>query len=364
MDGRRPAALAAAALAALVLYASLFPFEGWRWPPGSTLTELLVLPWPRYRPPFDLWTNFFGYLPLGLLLALAWRRGGAALLAAAVLSYALEVTQQFLPTRHPSLLDLALNAGGAATGALLAYPVERGGWLARWQRRSALWFDAGSAGAVLLLLIWPLALLFPAPVPLGLGQVGPLLLPPLTAALEGVPWAANWHAALLAEARPPPAPGPALEATVTLLGQLSPCLLAFSIVAPGWRRVALVAGALALSSGLLMVSTALNFGPDHALAWWTPNSALALGAAALLALLLVPVPRRLAAALGLVTLTAGVLLVARLPVDPYFALSLQSWEQGRFIRFHGLAQWVGWLWPYAAGLWLLGRLGAPPKIRG
>jgi hypothetical protein len=26
---------------------------------------------------------------------------------------------------------------------------------------------------------------------------------------------------------------------------------------------------------------------------------------------------------------------------------LQTWEQGRFIRFHGVAQWLGWLWPFA-----------------
>jgi hypothetical protein len=33
--------------------------------------------------------------------------------------------------------------------------------------------------------------------------------------------------------------------------------------------------------------------------------------------------------------------------DVYFAMTLQTWEQGRFIRFHGLIQWLGWLWPYA-----------------
>ena len=33
--------------------------------------------------------------------------------------------------------------------------------------------------------------------------------------------------------------------------------------------------------------------------------------------------------------------------------TLQDWEQGRFIRFHGLAQWVGWLWPYAVLLYVL-----------
>ena len=34
---------AAAVLAALVLYASLFPFEGWRWPPGRDAFDLLVV---------------------------------------------------------------------------------------------------------------------------------------------------------------------------------------------------------------------------------------------------------------------------------------------------------------------------------
>jgi hypothetical protein len=49
--------------------------------------------------------------------------------------------------------------------------------------------------------------------------------------------------------------------------------------------------------------------------------------------------------------------VAQAPSDPYFAQSLKAWERGRFVRFHGLAQWVGWLWPYLAMLWLLTRMG-------
>jgi hypothetical protein len=65
---------------------------------------------------------------------------------------------------------------------------------------------------------------------------------------------------------------------------------------------------------------------------------------------------RLAAGLGLAALTALVVLVAHAPTDPYYAASLQGWEQGRFIRFHGMAQWIGWLWPYAAMTWLLSRL--------
>ena len=45
------------------------------------------------------------------------------------------------------------------------------------------------------------------------------------------------------------------------------------------------------------------------------------------------------------------------PQSAYFAITLQSWEQGRFIHFHGLAQWVGWLWPYVVFVYLAMRLG-------
>jgi hypothetical protein len=85
-------------------------------------------------------------------------------------------------------------------------------------------------------------------------------------------------------------------------------------------------------------------------------TALLIGSA--LAAMLAVLPRRAAAGLGLVALSALVVLVAQAPADPYFAESLQAWEQGRFIRFHGAAQWVGWLWPYAAMVYLLVRIGA------
>ena len=49
----------------------------------------------------------------------------------------------------------------------------------------------------------------------------------------------------------------------------------------------------------------------------------------------------------------------------YFASTLQKWEQGQFIHFYGLSQWVGWLWPFAVLAWLLVQLLKPapkPKI--
>jgi hypothetical protein len=84
---------------------------------------------------------------------------------------------------------------------------------------------------------------------------------------------------------------------------------------------------------------------------------VSLGMAAGMALVASLASNRLAVGIGLVVITGLVALVAQAPADPYFADNLQAWEQGRFVRFHGLAQWVGWLWPYAALVWLLTRLG-------
>lgn len=160
--------------------------------------------------------------------------------------------------------------------------------------------------------------------------------------------------------------GAAHEFALTALGLLGPCLVAFSVARAGWRRVALAFGAAALAGAATTLSTALNFGPTHLFAWGTPRVFAALGAGLVLAVAASAVPRRAAAGLGLVALTALVALVAQAPADPYFAQSLQDWEQGRFIRFHGAARWVGWLWPYAAILYLLARLATPdepPRMR-
>ena len=358
---RSAAALGAFAYAALIVYASLYPFEGWRWPPGRAFVDMLALPWPPYRVVFDLWANLLGYLPLGLLICLALPQRITALVLGAVLplllSYGAEVAQHFLPGRHPSLVDLTLNGAGALLGVGLGVALHALGWVERWRIWRVRWFQREGAVPLLLLALWPVGLLFPAPVALGLGQIGPRLRPWLAGLLDGVPWAVGWQEALAPKARDL-SPTPVLELGVTLLGLLAPCLLAFAVVSPGWRRVVLTLGAAVLAIGVETLSTALNFGPDHALAWWTAVTTPALLGALLIAFTLMALPRRMAAAFGLIALTAQVMLVTRVPANPYFAQTLQAWEQGRFIHLHGLSQWVGWLWPYAALAWLLTRLGS------
>jgi len=354
---------------ALVVYASLYPFVGWRIP-GVGPLDFLLLGWPRYWTGFDLIANLLGYLPLGLLLFVAFVRGGrrarsAALLACAsgaLLSLTLEILQNYLPHRVSSNLDLALNAAGTALGVAIGALLHWRGGIAQWQKLRDRWFVARSAGGFALLILWPIGLLFPTAVPFGLGHVLGRIQPLVVDLLADTPaaaWTEGWTVAVApAVETAPPALTSTTELSIIVLGLVAPCLIAFTIAVPGWRRALLVVGAVAVGAATTTLSTALNFGPTHAFSWTTQQAlqALAIGTGA--AVLLSFVPRRVAAGLGLIALTALVMLVAQAPADPYFAQSLQGWEQGRFIRFHGAAQWVGWLWPYAALTYLLVRLAA------
>lgn len=359
------------AAVALVAYATLYPLTGWRWPPGHELRTLLSLDWPRYFPRFDIYSNLAGYLPLGLLAYIAavrhaWRPWLAFLAAAALgagLSYTLEVTQHFLPERVPSLLDWALNSAGAALGAILAAVLQATGQLDRLQALRERWFAGGSTGARVLLVLWPAALLFPTPVPLGLGQIGEALRALAQAALDGTPWAAA-AADYIAHSPIDRPLTPLGEWAAITLGLLAPCLLAHAALRPGLRRLAMVVLLAGIAFAATTLSIALNFGPQHALTWMTPATLPGLQTGLLLACLTAWMGRRLSAALALVAFTALVALVAHAPADPYFAQSLQAWQQGRFIRFHGLAQWLGWLWPYAAMGWLLLRFAARERVAG
>ena len=351
------------AYAALIAYASLYPFVPWRMP-GVSPFAFLTLPWWRYWTWFDLVSNLLGYIPLGALVFGAIVRSGGrarsalwlALGAGALWSLVMEFLQNFLPHRVASNVDLGLNALGSLIGAALGGWIHLRGGVERWQLARDRWFIGRSAGGLALLLLWPVGMLSPLPVPLAQGQVLAKLQQGIAALLADTPvapWVEGWADAELHRT----ALSPGGEFALIALGLLAPCLVAFSVARPGWRRLVLVLGAAALGCLTTTLSTALNFGPQHLMAWSTPQALAALGFVAVLASLLSVAPRRAAAGLGLIALTALVTVVAQAPSDPFFAQSLQAWEQGRFIRFYGVARWVGWLWPYVAIVYLLARLG-------
>ncbi|MGY4827418.1 VanZ family protein [Sphaerotilaceae bacterium SBD11-9] len=366
MDRHRSSAAPLALLyAALIVYASLSPFAGWKLPAGVPWFGLGHMPWRPWWTGFDVISNLLGYMPFGALVYGAQLRSGrpalvsavTTMLAGAGLSLAMESLQNWLPQRVPSLADWLLNTAGTVLGLLVALAVQALGGVARWQVLRDRWFIAHSAGGIALLLLWPVGLLFPAPVPFGLGQVLVPLQEAAAAALEGTPWASwveGWvHAR---DALTPLSRGS--EWVAIVLGLLAPSFVAFAILRRDRWRMVQVPAALVVGLAATTLSTALNFGPQHALAWLTPAVLPALVAGCVLAIGLAFLPRRGVVGLGLVGLTTLVALVAQAPTDPYYAESLQAWEQGRFIRFHGAAQWVGWLWPYAALMYLLLRVTA------
>ncbi|MGT2434374.1 VanZ family protein [Cupriavidus basilensis] len=106
----------------LVVYASLYPFAGWT-DTGVSPFAFLSAPLPRYDTGFDLLTNVWGYMPLGMLTVLAlhpritgWRAVLVSLLAGLLLSGAMEAIQTYLPTRVSSNVDLATNSAGRLAG--------------------------------------------------------------------------------------------------------------------------------------------------------------------------------------------------------------------------------------------------------
>ncbi len=344
---------------ALIVFASLFPFEGWRAQGIDPLVFLLAPLPPPYWTGFDVATNVVGYAPLGFLLVLGvlrsgWGRGAVvwATLVGGLLSLSMEFLQIYLPRRVPSNLDLVLNAVGTLAGALSAALLERVGALDRWSDFRGRWFVPDATGGMVLLALWPLALLFPAAVPFGLGQVAERLEAALVDLLADTPFL-DWLP-LRDEVLDPLSPGG--ELLCVILGLLIPCLLGFCVIRQMGRRALFALSMVALGVAVTALSAALSWGPVHAWQWMGLPARVGVWGALVLALLLIALPRRACAALLLLALAWHLALLNQAPTSAYFAQTLQIWEQGRFIRFFGLGQWLGWLWPYAALLYVLLRV--------
>jgi VanZ family protein len=351
------------AYAALIVYASLYPFSGWR-DQGIAPWEFLWSPWPKYWTGFDVAANVGGYVPLGFLLALSFLRRGShrfapstntaaiivATLTAAVLALWMEAIQSYLPSRVASNVDFALNVAGALLGAIMAGALELAGAIDRWSRFRVRWFVEDARGALVLLALWPFALLFPASVPLGLGQVFERVETALAEWLMDTPFL-EWLPVRDVELQPLV---PGAELISVALGAIIPCLLGYSVIQSLGRRAAFASAAIAVGVAATALSAALTWGPAHAWAWLSLPVRLGLLVGLVLALALLAVPRRGCAALVLLALVVHLSLLNQAPAaSAYFDQTLKTWEQGRFIRFHGLAQWLGWLWPYAALVYVL-----------
>jgi VanZ family protein len=359
---RRASPLARGALlvyVVLLVYGSLSPWTGWR-SLGVGPFAYLWAPRPAYVTGFDLGLNVLAYLPLGLLLSLALHprlRGAAAVAASVVLATAvsvlLESLQSYLPVRIASNLDVLTNAAGAlagaVAGALLAPWLIDGRRLQQARRR---WFRAHTAAVLLLVALWPLAQLHPAPMLFGNGQLSRDFVSALLALLDRELPVFDASQFAVAEV---------LVTACGMLGAGAALVAGMTLRAPRRRLLLLlVAAALAAKS----IAYGHQFGPDRALAWLTPG---ALGGVVIgtLAVVAAAASRsaRAGALMALAALVALVIAVNSVPLNPYHADSLAGWRPGRMRDVAAAYGWLATAWPFAMLAALAWSLRTRPRRR-
>ena len=331
----------AAAYTLLVLYASLHPFAGWR-DSGADPLAFLAAAWPRYFTAFDLVVNTLAYLPLGLLWGaalLAWLPRSLVFLLVVLLgsglSLGVELTQNFLPSRVPSNLDLACNTLGVVLGALGAlhwgHALIDGGRLHAWRERRFLRGRNGDIG-LLLLALWFLTQLNPETFLFGTGNLRSLL---------GVAAPLPFEAGRFGE----------FEMATVAAHTLAIALIGSHLAAnhPVLLPLALIAAGLAIKSFALM----LLIESLHGFAWATPGTlgGLALGLGLWGALFALQRSSRVA--IAALALMLAVVLANLMPDNPYLEHTLRVWQQGHFLNFNGLTRTLSSLWPFLALPWLM-----------
>jgi VanZ family protein len=321
----------------LVVYATLYPFTGWR-SVGLSPLAYLTGPWPRYITAFDIAVNLAGYVPLGLLAIVALHprvRGVPAFLlavaAAAALSLVLEAAQSYLPARFPTNLDVLCNVGGAALGAALGQhftPLIAGGPLAQ-RRAAAFTTGTGTDLGLVLIALWFFIQLNPAVLLFGAGDLRDLL----------APWEGR--------ARRPEF-FVSIEAFTTAANLIAVSLLLSMLVAPGWPVRAMVLGTVLAALVVKAAAVAILMRAENVFTWLTPGAQIGLGVGIAGALVAVSLPRTARLIAAAVLLMAATVLVNLSPPNPYLAASLKVWQQGHFLNFNGLTRLVSALWPFIA----------------
>jgi len=332
----------------LAVYASLYPLSGWR-DPGISPFAFLAAPWPRYLTALDLTMNVAAYLPFGVLcvLALYPRARGivavlAALAAGALLSFALEAVQSFLPARISSNVDWLCNVGGTLLGALIGAPLTAWALEAGPLRRiRAAAFEAGAEAdlGLVVLGLWLFAQLNPATLLFGLGDLRELFAAP--PAIEQ-----------------PPTLFVSIEALTAAANLAAAALILASIASATAARRVLVLGLVAAALVVKVLAFAILVDAGNIFAWLTPGARRGLALGLVVALLAVGLGGVTRLVLAAVLLMAATVLVNLAPPNPYRAAILSVWSQGHFLNFNGLTRLVSSAWPFVGLgylIWLASR---------
>ena len=330
----------------VIVYASLSPFTGWA-TPGIPALAYLDEPWPRRWQRFDLFINGAAYLPLGLLLTLAmmrwmrpWLATLLATLAGAALSFGLETAQMYLPGRVASSVDLLLNTAGALLGSLVA---ARTGRMPLWayvrdlRRRWCLPGRVAEPGLALVAL-WFLTQLDPS-LPLMSLRALPDTLP-----IPGTGFI-------------PPrefSPGSALAVA---LNTFAVGLFVMALMRRRWHALVAMLSLVAMAVLIKFGAGQVMLKAEAAFIWLSNEVLVGIGVGAVLAAVMVALPRMAVTGVGIVVLCFSFLSIHlyESPLQPLEALWPFRWNYGQLLNYTGLARTVAELWPLAAA-WYLFRL--------
>lgn len=352
-----------AAYAAAVVYATLYPWSGWR-SPARWMFAFLTEPWPRWWTGFDVAVNVAAYLPLGLLLS-AWlaRRLSLAMapaallatLAAAALSLGLECAQALLPVRVPSRLDVYANAFGGAAGALVAASIGRRR-IEQWPQwvRETLPLAPHSTPGLLLLCAWLVAQLYPQPMVFATGD-----LMSAWADFPGTPvhpWLSGW---MLPHELEPFVEAAGVSMTVLAIGLLTQDLLREG--ARGATRAVAVPIVAAIATKT--AASAAYLGQVNALEWLSAGAQGGLLAGVVALLLLGWIDRRARLWLAIAALGVATALFNFAPPNAYYLSMRSSWGGGAWTNFHGLLHALATAWPFAAMAWCGWRIRTTARRR-
>lgn len=340
----------------LIVYASGYPFSGWR-SIGLPFWAFLRQPLPYYWTGFDVVTNIISYLPFGMLAVFALypqvRGVWAALLAilgGTLLSGTMEAMQTFLPSRVSSNLDFLTNIGGTCIGAIAGALLSR-----TFLEQSRLlqlrkhWVFEDAGRGLIVIGLWPLAQIYPQGYLFGHGQLLPIFSEWISQWLETpVALAALLRRDILLTVQE----YWLAETIITACGLTGALLTASCLLRKQAPRIMLLTLLLGAALAVKALASALFFDPENAFAWLTPGAKGGLLIGAMMLAGLVYAPQVAQRRLAVFSLLIAFVTVNLVPANPYFIATLQAWTQGKFLNFNGATHFLALFWPLLA-LWFL-----------
>ena len=324
----------------VIVYASLQPMRGWRFP-AADVYAFLSAPWPRYITLSDVLINLSAYVPLGFMLTLGLRvclppvaAVAAGLLLSVALCIAMESIQMFLPARIASNIDVLANAAGALIGALAAplfLPSQRiGARLGVLRDRVFLPGALIDAGMVVATL-WIISHLSPLTQVFGTGN--------LRSTFDLPEYLFHTPSLLLSA-----------EVMVVFFNLLGIGLLLSTLLRADTRRGVVISVVIVAALACKMLISVFLGKPLGAWAWITPGATLGLLLGAILLGALLNLSRAVRLSLALLCLMMALAAINLAPDNPYFSLpsQLTNGRASHFLSFSSILRALSELWPLIA----------------